>query len=35
MGMTDIAVYRAEGVNIPELKEHALERAIESIAVEA
>lgn len=35
MGMTDIAVYRAEGVNIPELKEHALARAIESIAVEA
>jgi len=35
MGMTDITVFRAEGVNIPELKDHALEKAIESIAVEA
>lgn len=35
MGMTDITVFRAEGVNIPGLKEHALEKAIESIAVEA
>ncbi|WP_407429839.1 FMN-dependent NADH-azoreductase [Arcticibacter sp.] len=34
MGMTDVTVYRAEGVNMPQLKEGALERAIASIAVE-
>jgi len=33
MGMTDLTVYRAEGVNIPDLKEHALEKAIDSIAL--
>lgn len=35
MGMTDLTVYRAEGVNIPGLKEYALEKAIDSIVVEA
>jgi FMN-dependent NADH-azoreductase len=33
MGMTDLTIYRAEGVNIPELKEHALDKAIDSIAL--
>jgi len=35
MGMTDLTIYRAEGVNIPGIKEYALEKAIDSIAVEA
>ena len=33
LGMTDITVFRAEGLNIPELKDNALDKAIESIAV--
>jgi FMN-dependent NADH-azoreductase len=33
LGMTDITVFRVEGSNLPELKEHALEKAIEKIAV--
>lgn len=33
LGMTDITVYRVEGVNIPQIKDHALEDAIERIAV--
>lgn len=35
LGMTDITVYRAEGANIPGLKEHALEKAIGEISIEA
>ena len=31
LGMTDITVYRAEGLNMPDLKEVALDKAIESI----
>ncbi|PWS33829.1 FMN-dependent NADH-azoreductase [Pedobacter paludis] len=33
IGMTDVSVVRAEGLNMPELKEIALDKAIESIAV--
>ncbi|PWG80542.1 FMN-dependent NADH-azoreductase [Pararcticibacter amylolyticus] len=35
LGMTDITVYRAEGANIPGLKEHALEKAIGEISIDA
>ncbi|WP_345953933.1 FMN-dependent NADH-azoreductase [Mucilaginibacter sp. PAMB04168] len=31
MGMTDITTYRVEGVNMPHLKENALDKAIQSI----
>ncbi len=33
LGMTDVTIYRAEGVNMPGLKEHALDKAVESIEV--
>jgi FMN-dependent NADH-azoreductase len=33
LGMTDITVYRAEGINIPGIKEHALEKATEEVAL--
>ncbi|SFA39212.1 FMN-dependent NADH-azoreductase [Pedobacter suwonensis] len=33
MGMTDVTVYRAEGVSVPGLKDLALDKAIESIAI--
>ncbi|MBC6110862.1 FMN-dependent NADH-azoreductase [Pedobacter fastidiosus] len=33
IGMTDVTVIRAEGLNMPEFKEVALDKAIESIAV--
>jgi FMN-dependent NADH-azoreductase len=33
LGMTDMTAYRAEGLNMPDLKELALEKAIESIEV--
>jgi len=33
LGMTDLTVFRVEGVNIPGLKEGALDRAIESIVL--
>jgi FMN-dependent NADH-azoreductase len=33
LGMTDITVFRVEGVNIPDLKEVALNKAIESISL--
>ncbi|PWS29598.1 FMN-dependent NADH-azoreductase [Pedobacter yonginense] len=33
MGITDITVFRAEGVNFPDLKEVALDKAIESIVL--
>ena len=33
LGMTDLTVFRVEGVNIPGLKEDALEKAIESISL--
>lgn len=34
LGMTAVTVFRAEGVNIPGLQEHALEKALESVAIE-
>lgn len=33
LGMTDLTVFRVEGINIPGLKEGALDRAIESIVL--
>ena len=33
LGMTDVTVYRAEGLNVPDLKDVALDKAIESIAL--
>ena len=33
LGMTDVTVYRAEGLNMPDLKEVALDKAIESITI--
>ncbi|RWY50065.1 FMN-dependent NADH-azoreductase [Mucilaginibacter gilvus] len=33
LGMTDLTVYRAEGLKMPGIGEHALEKAIDSIAV--
>ncbi|WP_298741315.1 FMN-dependent NADH-azoreductase [uncultured Chitinophaga sp.] len=33
IGITDVTVVRAEGTSIPGIKEHALEKAIKSIAV--
>jgi FMN-dependent NADH-azoreductase len=33
LGMTDLTVFRVEGVNIPGLKENALDKAIESIVL--
>ena len=33
LGMTDLTVYRAEGINIPGLKEQALDKAISSISL--
>jgi FMN-dependent NADH-azoreductase len=34
LGMTDVAVFRAEGVKVPGAKEHALEKGIESIHID-
>lgn len=33
LGMTDVTVYRAEGLNVPDVKDVALDKAIESIAL--
>ena len=33
LGMTDLKVFRVEGVNVPGVKEHAFEKAVESIAL--
>ena len=33
LGMTDVTAYRVEGVNVPDLKDQALEKAIASITV--
>jgi len=33
LGMTDLKIFRAEGVKLPNLQEHALEKAIESISL--
>lgn len=34
LGMTDMTVFRAEGLKVPGLKEHAMEKAIESIEID-
>jgi FMN-dependent NADH-azoreductase len=34
LGMTELKVFRAEGVKIPGIKEHALEKGIESISID-
>ncbi|MGF7080969.1 FMN-dependent NADH-azoreductase [Mucilaginibacter sp. UYCu711] len=34
LGMTDLVVFRAEGLKIPVIKEHALDRAIDSIVID-
>lgn len=34
LGMTDLTVFRAEGLKVPEVKEHAMEKAIHSIKVD-
>lgn len=33
LGMTELTIYRAEGLNVPGLQEHALEKAIADITV--
>jgi len=33
LGMTDLTIFRVEGVNIPGIKEHALEKAIAEISL--
>ena len=34
LGMTDLTVFRAEGLKVPGVKEYALKKAIESIAID-
>ena len=34
LGMTDVTIYRAEGLKVPGIKEHALQKAMESIAID-
>ncbi|RQO69832.1 FMN-dependent NADH-azoreductase [Pedobacter sp. KBW06] len=34
LGMTDLTIFRAEGLKVPEVKEHAMEKAINSIRVD-
>ena len=34
LGMTDLTVFRAEGLHVPGIKEHALEKAIDSIIID-
>jgi FMN-dependent NADH-azoreductase len=34
LGMTDLAVFRAEGVKVPAVQEHALKKGIESILID-
>lgn len=34
LGMTDLTVFRAEGLKVPVVKEHALEKAIDSITID-
>jgi len=34
LGMTDLTVFRAEGLKVPEVKEHAMERAIDSVKID-
>ncbi|GLU52634.1 FMN-dependent NADH-azoreductase [Dyadobacter frigoris] len=34
LGMTDLTVFRAEGLKVPDVKEHAMEKAIDSIKID-
>lgn len=34
LGMTDLTVFRAEGLKVPGVKDHAMEKAIESILID-
>ncbi|MCR8559069.1 NAD(P)H-dependent oxidoreductase [Mucilaginibacter sp. BJC16-A38] len=34
LGMTDQTVFRAEGLKVPEVKEHAMQKAIDSITID-
>jgi FMN-dependent NADH-azoreductase len=34
LGMKDVTVFRAEGLKVPGIKEHALEKAMDSIAID-
>lgn len=34
LGMTDLTVFRAEGLKVPGVKEHAMEKAIDSIIID-
>ena len=34
LGMTDLSVFRAEGLKVPGIKEHALQKAIDSILID-
>jgi FMN-dependent NADH-azoreductase len=34
LGMTDLTVFRAEGLKVPGVKEHAMEKAIDSILID-
>lgn len=34
LGMTDFTVFRAEGLKVPEMKEYAMEKAIDSIKID-
>ena len=34
LGMTDLTVFRAEGLKVPEVKERAMEKTIHSIAID-
>ena len=34
LGMTDLSAFRAEGLKVPGIKEHAMEKAIESIKID-
>jgi len=34
LGMTDLTVFRAEGLKVPGVKEHAMEKAIDSIMID-
>ena len=34
LGMTDLTAFRAEGLKIPEVKEQAMEKAIQSIIID-
>lgn len=34
LGMTDLTVFRAEGLKVPGVKEHAMEQALDSIKID-